>query len=63
MEIAPADGSEITNNPVEVTPIEVPTNVGIQIEGGGVVESVTPIDGGINVNFGAPDAASASGFT
>lgn len=62
VEIAPADGSEITNNPVEVMPIETPTNVGIPTEGGGVVETVTPIDGGINVNFGAPDTASASGF-
>jgi len=62
VDITLADGSEITNNPIEVTPIEPPTNVGIPIEGGGIVETVTPVDSGINVNFGAPDAASASGF-
>jgi len=63
VEITPADGSEITSPPVDVTPIETPTEVPIPVEGGGVVETVQPIEGGINVNFSTPSAASAGGFT
>ena len=63
VEITPADGSEITNPPVDVTPIETPTEVPIPVEGGGVVETVQPIEGGINVNFGAATVDSPSGFT
>ena len=63
VEIAAADGSEGGDTPAEVTPIETPTDVGIPIEGGGVVEMVEPIAGGINFNFGSPSANLTSGFT
>lgn len=57
VEIALADDS-----PVEVTPIEIPTEVGIPVEGGGVVETVEPVANGINVNFGVATFGSPSGF-
>ena len=55
VEIAPVD-------PLEVNPIEIPTDVGIPVEGGGVVEIVQPVANGINVNFGVPSFGSPSGF-
>ena len=55
VEIAPVDS-------LEVNPIEIPTDVGIPVEGGGVVEIVQPVANGINVNFGVPSFGSPSGF-
>ncbi|MCC0178722.1 hypothetical protein I4641_17260 [Waterburya agarophytonicola K14] len=63
VEIAPSDGSEITDPPIDVTPIEIPTEVPIPVEGGGVVEMVEPIADGININFGVATVDSAAGFT
>ena len=37
--------------------------VGIPVEGGGVVETVEPISAGINFNFGVPRVDSPAGFT
>ncbi|MGD1921645.1 MAG: hypothetical protein ACFCAD_23785, partial [Pleurocapsa sp.] len=58
VEIASANDSEIVDNPVEVTPIEVPDSV----DDGGLVPTIQPIEGGININFGAPTVSSPSGF-
>ncbi|MEM8672981.1 MAG: hypothetical protein AAGF83_03770 [Cyanobacteria bacterium P01_G01_bin.67] len=63
VEIAPADDAElIEDTPLEITPIEVPTDVGIPIEGGGVVETVQAVANGINVNFGVPAFDTPTGF-
>ena len=61
VEIA-ADGSEITEPSIDVTPIENPDNAGIPVEGGGVVEMVEPVEDGINVNFGVAAVDSPAGF-
>ena len=61
VEIAAVDGLEVGDTP-EVTPIETPTEVGIPVEGGGVVEMVQPAADGINVNFGAPSSDVNPGF-
>ena len=62
IEISTATDVEIIDSPVNVTPIEIPTEVGIPVEGGGVVEIVQPIEGGININFGTPTINSPDGF-
>ena len=61
IEIA-ADGSEITEPSIDVTPIENPDNARIPVEGGGVVEMVEPVEDGINVNFGVAAVDSPAGF-
>ncbi len=63
VEITSGDGSAITNAPIEVTPIEIPGEVPIPVEGGGVIETVEPIEGGFNVNFGTAAANLSTGFT
>lgn len=55
-----ADGNDTA---VEFTPVEIPTEVPIPFEGGGVVETVEPVVNGINVNFGIATASSSGGFT
>jgi len=62
IEIATADGSEISDTPVNVTPIEIPDNAPIPTEGGGIVETVEPNEGAINVNFGVAAVDSPAGF-
>lgn len=63
VEITPGDSSETTDTTVNVTPIEIPEEVGIPVEGGGIVETIEPIEGGFNVNFGTAKANLSSGFT
>lgn len=60
VEITPGNTS---NNTVSVTPIETPNELPIPVEGGGVVEVVEPVEGGINVNFGTAEANLSSAFT
>ena len=62
VEITPGSSSESANTPINVTPIESPTEVPIPVEGGGVVEIVQPVEGGVNINFGTASANLSSGF-
>ena len=58
-DVDPDDGvSDSANSDDTDTDIEV----GIPVEGGGVVETVEPVEGGINFNFGVSGAADPSGF-
>ena len=63
VEITPGNASGVSVPSTDVTPIELPTEVPISVEGGGVVETVEPIEGGINVNFGVATANLSSEFT
>ena len=58
IEIAPNDGSEIIDPVAEITPITIPDS----INDGGIVPTVRPIEGGININFGAPTVSPPEGF-
>ena len=63
VEITPGDASGVSVPSTDVTPIELPAEVPIPVEGGGVVETVEPVEGGINVNFGVATANLSSDFT
>ena len=57
VEIASANGSEPIDSSVEVTPI-TPESA----NDSDVVPAIQPVDGGININFGAPTVNSPEGF-
>lgn len=52
----------VESTPSELTPIEVPTDFDLPPEGVGVVETVEPVAGGVNVNFGVPAFDVPAGF-
>ncbi|MEL7078564.1 MAG: hypothetical protein AAGM46_21900, partial [Cyanobacteria bacterium J06582_2] len=59
------DGDDTPTDPAEDGLIPDDGEVGIPVEGGGIVETVEPIeaDGAININFGVPRVDTPSGFT
>ena len=70
VEIAPADGGDIDSgdlsdntNTDNNSDSESENISDVDSDGGGVVESIAPIEGGRNFNFGTSDTASTSGFT
>ena len=62
VEITPGNTLDDNETPITVTPIEEPTDVPIPIEGGGLVSTVEPVAGGVNVNFGTATVDNPNGF-